>query len=190
MAADMRAYKDVLIEMLHAYNDDSDPPRAPNLEPYEGRASSESTPVSQTIVYLGAVDFEDYGIFLGREPGPYHRWAQIKGSIVCVDPMPRWNACQDRAVALAAWLTSTYDIVSAADPNVVVANLSVGQVREMDALDNFQAAVAFGVGITFSAHLSQFPVDPEGEAENIVDQISLVWDPDGDGVDEETQLVP
>ena len=190
MAADMRAYKDVLIEMLHAYNDGSDPPRAPNPEPYGGRASSESTPVSQTIVYLGAVDFENDGIVLGRAPGSYHRWAQIKGSIICVDSMSRWDTCQDRAVALAAWLTSTYDIVSDADQNVVVADLSVGPVREMDALDHFQAAAAFGIGITFSAHLSQFPVDPEGEAQNIVDQISLVWDPDGDGVDEETQLVP
>ena len=57
----MRAYKALLVEIIEAYNDDSDPPRAPDPQAYRGRASSESTPVPQTIVYIGAVDFADEG---------------------------------------------------------------------------------------------------------------------------------
>ena len=116
--------------------------------------------------------------------------------------MPRWDDCQDRAVRLAAWLTSAYDFVSGDDPDIVIASLKVGEVRELNAMDHFQTGAAFAVGITFSAHPSQYPVDPvprfpvdpdsQGPVnpDDVVDRISLVWDPDGDGVLEDTQLVP
>ena len=130
--------------------------------------------MSETIIYAASVDFDDNGL----APGPQDAGAvpslgpRSSASIICVDQMKDWQKPARTArlypSRLADRVITTFS--TRRTRTSVVADFTVGAVRELDAMDSFSGVrAAWGIGITFAAHLAQYADNAGGSEEFPVD---------------------